>query len=111
MALFVGCAGWNLRKELVESFPLDGTHLQRYAARLNCVEINSSFYRSHRKTTYERWAASTPADFRFSVKLPKHITHVCRLVDVERHIRQFVDETSGLGSKLGPILVQLPPSL
>jgi uncharacterized protein YecE (DUF72 family) len=111
MVFFIGCAGWNLRKDLVDAFPFEGTHLQRYAARLNCVEINSSFYRPHRKKTYARWAESTPADFRFSVKIPKQITHVSRLVDVDREIQQFVDETSALGSKLGPMLVQLPPSL
>jgi uncharacterized protein YecE (DUF72 family) len=111
MVPFVGCAGWNLRKDLVDTFPLEGTHLQRYAARLNCVEINSSFYRSHRKTTYARWAELTPADFRFSVKIPKQITHISRLVDVDREIQQFADETAALGSKLGPMLMQLPPSL
>jgi uncharacterized protein YecE (DUF72 family) len=111
MSLFIGCAGWNLRKELLDLFPRNGTHLQRYAARLNCVEINSSFYRSHRKKTYERWGASTPADFHFSVKMPKLITHVGRLVNVERETQHFVDEVSGLGNKLGPILIQLPPSL
>ena len=111
MPLFIGCAGWSLRKDIVEYFPVDGTHLQRYASRLNCVEINSSFYRAHRKKTYERWAESTPADFRFSVKFPKQITHVNRLIDVDGDTQRFVDEISGLGSKLGPMLVQLPPSL
>ena len=111
MAMFIGCAGWSIRKEAVESFPPAGTHLQRYAGRLNSVEINSSFYRSHRKKTYERWAASTPADFRFSVKMPKQITHVSRLIDVDCETQQFVDEASALEGKLGPILVQLPPSL
>jgi uncharacterized protein YecE (DUF72 family) len=109
--LFVGCAGWNLRKELADAFPLVGSHLERYAVRLNCVEINSSFYHSHRKSTYLRWAESTPDDFRFSVKVPKQITHVHRLVNVDRETQQFVDETSALGNKLGPMLLQLPPSL
>ena len=67
----VGCAGWSLRKEHFELFPATGSHLERYAARFNCVEINSSFYRSHRTATYSRWAEATPHDFRFAVKLPK----------------------------------------
>ena len=111
MAIFIGCAGWNLRKEHAENFPALGTHLERYAGRLNSVEINSSFYRSHRTSTYQRWAASTPPGFRFAVKLPKEISHVARLVSVEPQVHQFLAETSGLGDKLGPILVQLPPSV
>ena len=111
MAFFVGCAGWNLRKEFANDFPYSGTHLERYATRLNGVEINSSFYRSHRMTTYQRWADSTPSDFRFGVKMPKQITHVHRLIEVEPQIEQFRHETSGLGGKLGAVLVQLPPSL
>jgi uncharacterized protein YecE (DUF72 family) len=75
------------------------------------VEINSSFYRSHRTSTYERWAASTPDNFRVSVKLPKQITHVARLADSDDAIEQFSVEVAGLQSKLGVVLVQLPPSL
>jgi uncharacterized protein YecE (DUF72 family) len=111
MAIFIGCAGWNLREEFVECFPSTGTHLARYASLLNAVEINSSFYRSHRASSYERWAASTPNHFCFSVKLPKQITHVNRLVDVRMLIEQFRLGTASLGNKLGPVLVQLPPSL
>src|SRR5206468_686511 len=72
-------------------------------------EINSSFYRPHRRATYERWAASVPTDFQFSAKLPKEITHVRRFIDVGAVLDRFFDETSGLGNKLGPVLVQLPP--
>jgi uncharacterized protein YecE (DUF72 family) len=76
----------------------------------NAVEINSCFYRPHRFATYERWAASVPEDFRFAVKLPKVITHEARLVGFVPMLERFLSETSGLGPKLGPILVQLPPS-
>jgi uncharacterized protein YecE (DUF72 family) len=75
------------------------------------VEINSSFYRSHRVATYERWAETTPADFRFAVKLPKQITHLNRLSDSREAISQFAAEVGGLGLKLGAVLAQLPPSL
>lgn len=111
MALLIGCAGWNLPKESAGHFPSTGTHLARYASILNAVEINSSFYRSHRPSSYARWAASTPSDFRFSVKLPKQITHVNRLRNVQLLIERFRSETVSLGDKLGPVLVQLPPSL
>jgi uncharacterized protein YecE (DUF72 family) len=107
----VGSAGWSLPKEHAGSFPEEGTHLARYAARLPAVEINSSFYRSHRPATYARWAASVAADFRFAVKIPKEITHKRRLADAEEPLNQFLQEVQALGDKLGPLLVQLPPSL
>ncbi len=107
----IGCAGWALRKDNAAAFAGHGSHLSRYARRFNAVEINSSFYRPHRRTTYERWAGSTPAAFRFSVKMPKSITHTARLAATEDQIDQFVDEIAGLGRKLGVVLMQLPPSM
>ncbi|WP_046867071.1 DUF72 domain-containing protein [Microvirga massiliensis] len=107
----IGTAGWSIPKEHACFFPAEGSHLERYAGALNAVEINSSFYRPHRRTTYERWAASVPEDFRFAVKIPKAITHEGRLRDVADRLEQFLMEAGGLGPKLGPLLVQLPPSL
>lgn len=105
----IGCAGWALRQRYADHFPTAGTHLERYASTFNTVEINSSFYRPHRRATYEKWASSVPEGFRFSVKLPKEITHVRRLIDAAGILDRFIDETSGLGNKLGPVLIQLPP--
>lgn len=85
--------------------------MERYASRLPAVEINSSFYRSHRPATYERWAASVPPGFRFSVKMPRDVTHIRRLVDVAELLERFLAEVNALGAALGPLLVQLPPSL
>jgi uncharacterized protein YecE (DUF72 family) len=110
-SILIGCAGWNLRKESAGEFAAEGTHLQRYAARFPAVEINSSFYRPHRRGTYEKWSASVPAGFRFSVKVPKSITHERRLEGASELLERFLDEVSGLGEKLGCLLVQLPPSL
>ncbi|WP_323717995.1 DUF72 domain-containing protein [Paracoccus aminovorans] len=110
MSIFIGVAGWSIPSTLAGRFPSTGTHLERYGAQFSAVEINSSFYRPHRRTTYERWAASVPSGFRFSVKLPKAITHERRLKGCEALIERFAEETSGLGDKRGPILVQLPPS-
>jgi uncharacterized protein YecE (DUF72 family) len=107
----VGCAGWTLPRPVQPSFPAEGTHLERYAGRFSAVEINSSFYRPHRRATYERWAASVPGGFRFSVKLPKAITHERKLVDADAALDEFLEQVSALGSKLGCLLVQLPPSL
>lgn len=105
----VGCAGWSLRPQHAARFPESGSHLERYATTFNAVEINSSFYRPHRRNTYERWAASVPEDFRFAVKLPKEITHLRRFTDSDALLDRFFEEISGLGNKLGPVLVQLPP--
>lgn len=106
----IGCAGWSLPAQASAFFPEDGSHLQRYSAIFNAVEINSSFYRSHRTTTYERWAAAVPRDFRFSVKLPKEISHTLRLKACARPLQQFLNEIEGLGARLGCVLIQLPPS-
>ena len=77
---------------------------------MSAAEINSSFHRPHRRTTYERWAASVPADFCFSVKLPKTISHDARLVEADGLLDAFVGEVAGLGEKLAVVLLQLPPS-
>ncbi|PIC00880.1 DUF72 domain-containing protein [Caulobacter sp. X] len=110
MTIRIGTAGWSLYRA-DEAFPAEGTVLERYAARFNAVEVNTSFYRPHQKKTYERWAASTPEDFRFAVKVPQAITHERRLVGVDDLLARFLDETDGLGAKRGPLLIQLPPSL
>lgn len=106
-----GCAGWALGSKVASSFPGEGSHLERYARIFRCVEINSSFYRSHQQKTYLRWAQSVPETFRFSVKMPRTITHDLRLQKCDDVVRAFIDEVSALGDKLGCILVQLPPSL
>lgn len=110
-AVKVGCAGWSLPRALWPQFPPEGSHLQRYAARFNAVEINSSFYRPHQGSTYARWAGSVPADFRFSVKLPKAITHEKRLQDCAPLLDTFLAQATNLGERLGCLLVQLPPTL
>jgi uncharacterized protein YecE (DUF72 family) len=108
---YVGTAGWSLPRDEQPAFPTEGTHLQRYAARLPAAELNSSFYRPHRAATYARWAASVPAGFRFAVKIPRAITHERRLVDVDAALDAFLDGARALGERLGCLLVQLPPSL
>lgn len=116
MPLFVGTAGWTVPRQHLPLFSQtkEGakiSHLHRYATRLRCVEINSSFHRSHRRATWERWAAATPENFRFAVKAPKTITHVARLVDTGGALKEFFEASRALGEKLGPVLVQLPPKL
>lgn len=110
MTNIIGTAGWSLPAAHAGAFPTEGSQLARYAAVLNGVEINSSFYRPHRPQTYERWAASTPTGFRFAVKLPKAISHIARLEGADEALARFVGEAGELGRKWAVLLVQLPPS-
>jgi len=107
----IGTAGWVIPKAVAPGFPGEGSHLARYARVLACAEINSSFHRSHRTEVYPRWAAQTPPGFRFAVKLPRTITHDQRLRGTRALLTRFMAEASGLGDRLGVLLVQLPPSL
>jgi len=109
--IWIGCAGWSLSSAVQDAFPADGTHLERYARVLTGVEINSSFYRPHRPATYARWRDSVPDGFRFSVKVPKAITHEARLQPDDATLQRFIDEVTHLGPKLGCLLAQLPPGL
>ena len=106
----VGTSGWSIPRAVAGELPGEGTHLERYARRLRGAEINSCFYRPHAARIYERWAAATPETFRFAVKLRKAITHDQRLARARGPLERFLDETSALGHKRGPILIQLPPS-
>ncbi len=107
----IGTAGWSIPAAHAALFPSGGSHLERYARVLPAVEIDSTFYRSHRTATYARWSASVPDGFRFSVKAPREITHRRRLLDTEPVLGTFLQEVRSLGAKLGPVLVQLPSSL
>ena len=107
----VGTAGWSIPRASARRFDAAGTHLQRYSRRLGCAEINSSFHRPHASATYAKWRDSTPPEFRFSVKLPRTITHERSLEDAREPLVAFLDQTQGLAEKRGPVLVQLPPSL
>ncbi|MDC7808159.1 DUF72 domain-containing protein [Luteimonas sp BLCC-B24] len=110
-ALRIGCAGWSIGARNAGLFGNGDSALARYATVFNCVEINSSFHRPHRPTTYARWAASVPPDFRFSVKLPRTITHDARLQHCGPALDDFLAAAGRLDARLGALLVQLPPSL
>jgi uncharacterized protein YecE (DUF72 family) len=107
----IGTAGWSIPRDDAGAFPVKGTSLERYAGVFGGVEVNSSFHRAHRPSTWARWAASVPEGFRFSVKIPKTITHAAKLVEVDALIDRFVHEIAPLGPQLAILLVQLPPKL
>lgn len=110
-APLIGTAGWSIPRVHAERLAGPGSHLERYARVFRAVEINSTFHRPHRRATFERWAASTPPSFRFSVKLPKAITHGGALVGTEGLLDAFARQVEGLGPKHAIVLVQLPPKL
>jgi uncharacterized protein YecE (DUF72 family) len=110
--LYVGTAGWSIPGMHAERFSAEGTHLIRYAGKLNCAEINSCFYREHKPETYRKWAAAVPDNFRFAVKMPRTITHEGELhIQTQEALNRFLEQTHALGEKRGPVLLQLPPRL
>jgi uncharacterized protein YecE (DUF72 family) len=109
---YIGTAGWNVPGIHARNFDSEGTHLVRYGQKLNCAEINSSFYREHKPETYRKWADSVPEHFRFAVKVPRTITHEGELrARNQDALARFLHQTGALGEKRGPLLFQLPPKL
>src|SRR4028118_2142077 len=81
MKSVIGTAGWSIARSEAAHFPAEGSALERYAAVFPAAEINSSFHRSHRASTWQRWGESVPEGFRFSAKLSKQVTHKHKLRD------------------------------
>jgi uncharacterized protein YecE (DUF72 family) len=86
-------------------------YLEHYFTRFNCVELNSSFYHLPKETTVEGWVLRTPDTFRFCPKLSRHITHKKRLMETGDSLERFFTLFEAMESRLGPILIQLPPGL
>lgn len=107
----VGTAGWTLPIGWQDRFPEGETHLHRYGRVFRAVEINRTFRKTPRPSTFARWADRVPDGFRFSVKVPREVTHDRRLEEAGEPLSQLLDTASRLGDRLGPLLVQLPPSL
>jgi uncharacterized protein YecE (DUF72 family) len=107
-AIFIGCAGWGLPKNFRHQ---EKTHyLRQYAHFFNCVEINSSFYKIHKEQTYEKWRNLVPEDFKFSVKIPRSVSHETQLKQPEL-LMPFLLGVKSLGASRGPLLLQTPPKL
>jgi uncharacterized protein YecE (DUF72 family) len=114
MALFVGTSGYNYPEWrgsfYPEKFPATKM-LPYYAERFNSVEINYTFYRVPTPTLLENWSGQTPADFTFTLKAPRRITHDSKLRHCEELTQVFCRTARTLGPKLGLLLFQLPPTL
>ncbi|HYN15939.1 MAG TPA: DUF72 domain-containing protein [Terriglobales bacterium] len=116
MAIYAGTSGWAYAGWKPDFYPPklpSKSFLSHYSTRLNTVEVNYSFRRLVSSTTFENWAAATPAEFRFAVKAHQKITHILRLKNAEEMVRAFMSSVGPLhqAGKLGPILFQLPPNL
>ena len=113
MAVLVGTSGWQYRDWRGSFYPRaikQVEWLQHYAARFATVEINASFYRLPERERFEAWATNTPDDFILCPKTSRYLTHIKRLGDAEEPVQRFLDAALGLGAKIGPALVQLPPN-
>jgi uncharacterized protein YecE (DUF72 family) len=107
----VGTAGWGNPPAKRPERNSAQSHLQFYSSHFDCVEINSSFYRRHRQSTYARWRDETPERFSFSIKMPRSITHESRLTRCAAEVSDFYEDATALQPKLAVILVQLPPAM
>jgi uncharacterized protein YecE (DUF72 family) len=112
--VWIGTSGWTYSSWKGTFYPEDlpsRGYLEFYAREFASTEVNYSFYHLPRQSTYQKWAGQVPETFLFALKASRFITHVKRLVDVEEAWTTFVQNALALGSHLGPILLQCPPSL
>ncbi len=110
--LFVGTSGWQYRHWRRVFYPdklPQREWLRYFAGRFQTVEINNTFYNLPERSVFERWRRDTPDDFVFAAKMSRYLTHLKRLHDPQEPVQRFMDRARGLGPKLGPILIQLPP--
>jgi uncharacterized protein YecE (DUF72 family) len=109
----IGACAWSFDEWRGAFYPPDlpdSRWLEFYARYFPAVEIDSTFYRAPAEDTVRRWLEMTPAAFRFACKLPREITHACRLRDCSAELNAFLRAIEPLAPKLHVILVQLPPS-
>lgn len=114
MPLLIGTSGWQYRHWRGGFYPAQlpqSSWLERYSASFDTVELNNSFYRLPEASAFDAWRERVPAGFMIAVKASRYLTHVKRLRDPAPSVALLMERASGLGAKLGPILVQLPPDL
>lgn len=114
MPVFVGTSGWQYASWKGNFYPADvakSRWLEEYATHFTTVEVNNAFYRLPEQATFESWAKRTPAGFVVAVKASRYLTHIKRLRDPAEPVKRLLDRANALGAKLGPVLLQLPPTL
>jgi uncharacterized protein YecE (DUF72 family) len=111
--LYLGTSGWSYA-DWEGTVYAPGTpaarRLAEYVRRFSTVEIDSTFYGTPRRSTVDRWRELAPERFLFAAKFPREITHDKALVDAGRDAEAFVGTMQRLGDRLGPLLLQLPPT-
>jgi uncharacterized protein YecE (DUF72 family) len=108
----VGTSGWHYNHWKTVFYPetiTSSAWLSYYTKRFATVEINNCFYQMPAKDTLQLWRDTAPADFVFSVKASRYITHMKKLKDPREPVNRFMASINVLGKKLGPVLFQLPP--
>ena len=112
MEIVVGTSGYSYKEWKGSFYPEDlpaAKMLPYYAERFGAVEINNTFYRMPEAAVLSKWATQVPGNFTFALKAPQRITHQKKLVDASAEVSFLFDTAAVLGSKLGPVLFQLPP--
>jgi uncharacterized protein YecE (DUF72 family) len=110
---YIGCAVWGYKDWVGDLFPPGSKSselLSLYSRRLTTVEGNTTFYAVPNPEVVARWAVETPEEFRFCFKLPREVSHEGPLAAQIAKTQAFVERMSGLGRRLGPFFLQLPPS-
>ncbi|MDQ1485242.1 MAG: hypothetical protein QOJ62_935 [Actinomycetota bacterium] len=114
MTIRVGTCGWQYDDWREAFYPREvpqNAWLAEYAKTFDTVECDNAFYRLPSRETFERWAAVLPDGFTMAVKASRFLTHIKRLKDPQEPVQRLLDHCGGLGARLGPILLQLPPSM
>lgn len=112
MQLRAGTSGFSYAEWKGPFYPVEAKSkdfLRLYAEKLDCVEINNTFYRMPKRELLQDWASKVPAGFVFVLKAPQRITHRQKLEDCEQDVSYLWSTAQALGAALGPILFQLPP--
>ena len=112
--LYIGTSGWQYRHWRNRFYPKGlpaRAWLDHYVERFATVEINNTFYRLPPRETFEGWAKRFPADYAIAAKASRYLTHIKRLREPQEPVQRFMEHAAPLGSRLGPVLVQLPPNL
>ncbi|GAA1967860.1 DUF72 domain-containing protein [Catenulispora subtropica] len=114
MPILVGTSGWQYKDWSGVLYPRETPQrlwLEAYAAVFATVEVNAAFYRLPKPETFAKWRDRTPDDFIMAVKASRYLTHIKRLRGPREPVRRLMDAAQSLGTRLGPVLLQLPPTL
>lgn len=109
----IGTSGWAYAHWRGPFYPPEVRKrdwLTHYAGQFDAAEINAAFYRVPKAETFRGWAQAVPADFAFTVKANRYITHMKKLKDPGDSVQRFLEPVRALGERLGPVLFQLPPN-